>query len=269
MVMDTVYKYCGRWFSVIITGLVLIFTLAPLVLTAVMSFSDTFFATFPPQGFTLKWYAQVLSDWNFLNSVRYSLVLAFSATIGALLLGVPAAFAITRFHFTGRDSFKALFLSPLIFPVLITGVSLLRLFSEMGFRNVPLAMLIGHMIVTTPYVIRTVSASLVLADISLEEAARTLGAGRMKTFWQITVPQISSGLVAGSLFAFLVSFDNYAISLWLADAQHMPVPLMLYRQINVVFDPSVSAMSTLMVLIALVMILIMERATGLRKAVSF
>lgn len=267
--MNLIYKYGGRWFSVTVTVLVIIFTLAPLVLTAVMSFSDTFFATFPPQGFTFRWYAQVLTDWDFLNAVRYSLVLAFSATLGALLLGVPAAFAITRFHFIGRDSLKAFFLSPLIFPVLITGVSLLRLFSELGWRNVPLAMLFGHMIVTTPYVVRTVSASLVLVDISLEEAARTLGASRMRTFWRVTVPQISAGLIAGSLFAFLVSFDNYAISLWLADAQHMPAPLMLYRQINVVFDPSVSAMSTLMVLIALFMILIMERVTGLRKAVSF
>lgn len=266
--MDRFATTFGKWLPGTVTVLVLIFTLAPLVLTAVMSFSDSFFATFPLQGFTLKWYAQVLQDQAFLGSIRYSLILAFFAMFGALVLGIPASFAIVRFDFFGRNALKVLFLSPLIFPVLITGVSLLRLFSEMGWRNVPLAMLFGHMVVTTPYVIRTVSASLSLADISQEEAARTLGAGRIRTFFSITIPQITAGLVAGALFSFLVSFDNYAISLWLADAQNMPAPLMLYRQINIVFDPSVSAMSTLMVLIALVMILVIEKITGLNKAVG-
>lgn len=259
----------ARWLTVPITLCVVVFTLAPLVLTAVMSTSDTIFATFPPSGFTLKWYAQVLQDADFLRAIRYSVLLALSATAGALLLGLPAAFALTRFSFPGQSAIKMLLLSPLIFPVLITGLSLLRLFSGLGWREVPLMLLIGHVLVTMPYVVRTVSTSLMLADINLEEAAQTLGANRWQTFRLVTVPQIMPGLAAGSLFAFLVSFDNYPISMWLADAENMPAPLMLYRQINVVFDPSVSAMSTLMVIIAVVMVLVIERLTGLRKSMSF
>lgn len=259
----------GRWITYPITLCVAVFTLAPLVLTAVMSTSDTIFATFPPGGFTLKWYAQVLQDGDFLRAIRFSLLLALGATAGALVLGLPAAFALTRYSFRGRSAIKMLLLSPLIFPVLITGLSLLRLFSDLGWRDVPSALLFGHILVTMPYVVRTVSASLMLADINLEEAAQTLGANRWQTFRLVTVPQIMPGLAAGALFAFLVSFDNYPISMWLADARNMPAPLMLYRQINIVFDPSVSAMSTLMVLIAIVMILLIERLAGLRKSMSF
>src|SRR5205823_12730700 len=112
----------------------------------------------------------------------------------------------------------AALLSPMVFPVLITGVALLQLFAIMRSDSTPLSMLMAHVLVTTPYVVRTVSASLTLADTTLEDAARTLGAGRWRVFRRITIPQIAPGLVAGALFAFMVSFDNFPISLWLADA---------------------------------------------------
>ena len=127
-------------------------------------------------------------------------------------------------------------LSPLVFPALITGVALLQLFATTAVDNTPLNMLIAHVLVTAPYVVRTVTASLTLADITLEDAARTLGAGRWRVFRRITMPQIAPGLAAGALFAFMVSFDNFPISLWLADAQHNPMPLLVFQLIGNVFD---------------------------------
>ncbi len=111
-----------------------------------------------------------------------------------MLLGVPAAFAVVRHEFPGRGAASTALLSPLVFPVLITGVALLQLFAMMGFNNTSLNLLIAHVLVTTPYVVRTVTASLMLADITLEEAARTLGAGRWRVFRRITVPQIAERL---------------------------------------------------------------------------
>src|SRR5262249_24673389 len=159
--------------------------------------------------------------------------------MGALALGVPAAFAVARHVFPGRGAVAAMLLSPLVFPVLITGVALLQLFATLQSNSTPLNMFIAHVLVTTPYVIRTVTASLTLADVTLEDAARTLGAGRWRVFRRITIPQIAPGLAAGALFAFMVSFDNFPISLWLADAQHNPIPLLVFQMIGNVFEPSI------------------------------
>jgi len=116
-------------------------------------------------------------------------------------------------------------------------------------------------------VIRTVITSLQLVDINLEDAARTLGASRLTTFWRITLPQIAPGVAAGSLFAFMVSFDNYPVTMWLANSEYSPVPIVLMRQLVTTFDPSVPAMSTIVIVLALAGILILERLVGLRRAV--
>jgi putative spermidine/putrescine transport system permease protein len=233
-----------------------------------MSISDTRFVTFPPKGFTLAWYGKVITDPDFLSSLSYSLWLAGFATVGALLLGVPAAFGLVRFPVPGGAAMRSLLLSPLIFPVLVTGLALLQLFSMLGWGSVPVNLLIAHVLVTSPYVVRTVSASLILADVTLEEAARTLGANRWRTFRRVTLPQIAPGVVAGALFAFMVSFDNYPVSMWLADAQNDPMPMLIYRKATSVFDPSVATISTLLIGLAVVVVLVMERLVGLKRAMG-
>jgi len=116
--------------------------------------------------------------------------------------------------------------------------------------------------------VRTIAASLMLADTTLEEAARTLGASNSRVFRRITLPQIAPGLTAGALFAFMISFDNFPISLWLADAQHNPVPLLIFQMIASVFEPSVAAISTLMIVLSMAIVLIVERVAGLRRAMA-
>ena len=256
------------WLLALIAAATMIFILAPLVVTVAISIGTSPFAAFPPRGFTLGWYAQVLADPEFQASLGFSTMLALGATAGALALGVPAAFAITRHKFPGRGAAEAMLLSPLIFPVLITGVALLQMFAMLNSNNTPLNMLIAHVLVTTPYVVRTVTASLMLADASLEDAARTLGADGWRVFRRITMPQIAPGLVAGALFAFMVSFDNFPISLWLADAQHNPIPILVFQRIASVFDPSIAAISTLMIILAMGIVVAMERVIGLRRAVA-
>jgi len=251
-----------------VTAAMMVFILAPLAVTVAISVGTSPFATFPPRGFTLAWYAQVLSDPEFRASLLFSTSLAIGATMGALTLGVPAAFAIARHQFPGRATAEGALLSPLIFPVLITGVALLQMFATLNANNTPLNMLIAHVLVTTPYVVRTVAASLSLADTSLEDAARTLGAGPWRLFRRITLPQIAPGLAAGALFAFMVSFDNFPISLWLADAQHNPIPILIFQRIASVFDPSIAAISTLMILFSMVIVVALERVIGLRRAVA-
>jgi putative spermidine/putrescine transport system permease protein len=256
------------WLLALIAAAMMIFILAPLVVTVVISIGTSAFAAFPPRGFTLAWYGKVLADPEFQTSLIFSTVLALGATAGALLLGVPAAFALARHEFPGRGGAAAALLSPLIFPVLIIGVALLQMFAMLNSNNTPLNMLIAHVLVTMPYVVRTVTASLLLADTALEDAARTLGAGRWRVFRRITMPQIAPGVAAGALFAFMVSFDNFPISLWLADAQHNPIPILIFQRVASVFDPSIAAISTLMILFAMLIVVALERVIGLRRAVA-
>jgi putative spermidine/putrescine transport system permease protein len=249
-------------------GLIVAFLLLPLVLPFILSVSDTPFVVFPPKGFTLQWYGKVLADPDFTGSFGFSVVLSLCAACGAVLLGVPTAVGLVRLRFPGRKLIQALVLSPLIFPTLVTGIALLRLFLTLGSNNAFTNLIIGHVLVTTPFVVRTVSASLVLVDPGLEDAARTLGATRFVAFWRVTRPQIVGGLVAGALFAFVTSFDNYAISMWLFDAGHVPLPMMMTSLISRMFDPGIAAIAALMILFSLVMVILLERLAGLRRVLS-
>ncbi len=251
-----------------VTAGMMIFILAPIVLIIATSFSDSYFVTFPPEGFTFRWYGEVLQNEEFTSGLTFSIGLAVATTILSVSMGVPAAIALTRGQFMGRSLLKGLALSPLIFPVLVTGLALLQLFSGYGWMDTKLKLLIAHTVVTSPYVIRTVLTSLQLVNPNLEEAARTLGATRWKTFTRVIFPQIAPGVASGSIFCFMVSFDNYPVSMWLADSANLPVPIVLYRQIGTVFDPSVATMSTIIIALAIAVVLVLDKLVGLRKAMA-
>ncbi|RWR10230.1 ABC transporter permease [Paenirhodobacter populi] len=252
----------------LITAGMMAFVLCPIVLIVIISFSDGYFVSFPPTGFTTSWYVSVFQNPEFTGALLFSFVLAVGTTLLSLLLGVPAAFAIVRGNFPGRALCKGLLLSPLIFPVLITGLALLQLFSSYGWSTVKLNLLIAHTVVTSPYVIRTVLTSLELVNPSLEEAARTLGATRWQTFRRVIFPHIAPGTASGAIFCFMVSFDNYPVSMWLADSANTPVPVVLYRQIGTVFDPSVATMSSIIIGLSAVVVLALDRMVGLRRAMA-
>ncbi|MDI9224201.1 ABC transporter permease [Pantoea sp. EA-12] len=246
----------------------MVFILAPIVLIIVISFSEGYFVSFPPTGFTLEWYSKVLGNSEFTGALLFSTLLSLGTTLLSLLLGIPAAFALVRGNLPFADLCKGLLLSPLIFPVLITGLALLQLFTGYGWSNAKLNLLLAHTVVTSPYVVRTVITSLELVNPSLEEAARTLGATRWATFRQVILPQIVPGVMSGAIFCFMVSFDNYPVSMWLADSENTPVPVVLYRQIGTVFDPSVATMSTVIILLATVVVVVLEKLVGLRRAMA-
>lgn len=257
-----------QWFLAVFVGGVLIFVMAPLFVTLAMSFSDSYFVAFPPQGLTIRWYQQILTDRYFLSALTLSGYLAFGSTICALLIGIPAAMALARGRFPGRAILQGIILSPLIFPELVAGLALMQVLSAAGMVDARLNLLIGYTLVAAPYVVRAVTTSLLLVDANLEDAARTLGANRFVTFWKVTLPQIAPGVAAGAVFAFMISFDNLPMALWLADSRYSPVPLMLMRQLNSVFDPSIPAMSTVIIILALSGALVVERLVGMRRAAS-
>lgn len=249
-------------------GATLVFLVAPIAVPILVSFSDAQFLTFPPKGFSLRWYARAVQDREFVESFRLSILLGAVSTGVALVLGTLAAFIVSRYDFRGRTVIQAFLLSPLVFPTLVTGIALLQFFSMLDSQRVFMHLVIGHAVITLPYVVRTVSASLQMVDHQVEEAARTLGADAVQTLWRVTLPLIRPGLVAGAIFAFVTSFDNFTVSMWLADAEHMPMPLTIFSFVNRVVDPSLAALSALLILMSVGIIVVSERVLGLRRVMS-
>jgi putative spermidine/putrescine transport system permease protein len=246
--------------------MILMMVIAPLVVPLLMSISDTAYIVFPPQGFTLKWYRAVLTDQEAQMSFLFSLKLAAIVTALCLVLGIPCAIGLTRFKVPGQDVVLAIILSPLIVPLIVTGVALLQIFSMIGSRATLIQLVIGHMVVCLPYVIRSVSASFVLTNKSLEDAAAVLGAAPHMVARKVVWPQVRPGIMAGGIFCFIVSFDDYPISMWLADGNHFPIPLYLYTVIERSFDPSIAAIAALMIFFALFLVLVIEKIFGISLA---
>jgi putative spermidine/putrescine transport system permease protein len=258
----------GGLVTYLLAAAVLVFVLAPLVVVVAVSFSTAPLAMFPPVGFTTSWYEDVLANDEFQNAFLVSVTLALCATVTSFVLGMPAAYVLNRWNPPGARVIEALLLSPFILPILITGLALLRFMAMLKLRDAALGLFIGHVLVTLPYLVRTVTASLKQVDRSLEEAALTLGAPPWKVFTRVTVPQIVPGIAAGSLFCFMVSFDEFPLSFWLSNAETMPLPIFLQNSMTKIFDPSIAAISSLMILTAAVAVIGLEKLVGLRRAMS-
>ncbi|MTH79872.1 ABC transporter permease subunit [Paracoccus aestuariivivens] len=250
----------------IVVGVLLALVVAPLVVPVLMSVSDTPFITFPPQGFTTEWYGKVLTDPEAQGTFLFSLKLAGVVTLISLILGVPCAAGLVRYDLPGQGLILGLILSPLIVPLIVIGVALLQTFSMLGSRATFAQLVIGHTVVCLPYVIRTVSGSFMLVNRSLEDAASVMGASPLTVARRVIWPQVRPGICAGGIFAFIVSFDDYPISMWLADGRNFPVPLFLHSMIERSFDPSIAAMAALLIFFALLLVLVIEKAFGISLA---
>jgi putative spermidine/putrescine transport system permease protein len=246
----------------------LIFVVAPLCVVVILSVSQAPMATFPPVGFTTSWYQSVLADDEFQQAFIVSVMLALAATTSAFILGLPAAYALNRWEVPGARTFETILLSPFILPILITGLALLQFMAQLRMRDALFNLYIGHVLVTLPYLVRTVLASLKQVDRSLEEAALTLGASPWRVFWKVTVPQIVPGIAAGCLFAFMVSFDDFPISFWLSNAEFMPLPIYLQNSMSKVFDPSIATMSSFTIATGILAVIGLEKLVGLKRAMS-
>jgi putative spermidine/putrescine transport system permease protein len=258
----------GGLITYMLAAAVLIFVLAPLVVVVALSFSTAPLAIFPPVGFTTSWYQDVIANDDFRNAFAVSVTLALAATLTSFVLGVPAAYALNRWSVPGARAIEALLLSPFILPILIVGLALLQFMASMKMRDAALNLFVGHVLVTLPYLVRTVTASLKQVDRSLEEAALTLGAPPWRVFTKVTVPQILPGIAAGCLFAFMVSFDEFPLSFWLSNAETMPLPIYLQNSMTKIFDPSIAAMASLMILTGILAVIGLEKLVGLRRAMS-
>ena len=196
---------------------------------------------------------------------RRGMAHASAATAIAVVLGVAAAFPLVRGRFRGREALNALLMSPLVLPSLVYGLAALIFVSALGFSLSIGVLVLSHVAIIVPYVIRTTAASLALLDPHLEEAARSLGANIWRTFVHVVLPNLLPGIATGGAFAFISSFDNLTVSLFLAGPRVETLPIRLFSMIEFDLDPSVAAISTVLVLITLAVVLLAHRAVGLTR----
>ena len=248
--------------------LVVLFILGPLVVIIGGSFTETPYVAFPPVGFTLRWYEQLLHRVDFLHSLVISLVLAALCSVGAMVLGVAAVLGLHRHGFAGGRLFRAFLMSPLVLPTIVTGVALLQFYYLIDLDAPMTGLLIGHVLITIPYVIRTVGAGLVGMDPAIEEAANSLGAGDLRTLFRVTLPAIAPSIMAAVIFVFITSFDQATVSIFLAGPDMMPLPVRIYAYIDFAVDPMVASVSTLLIVFAFGVIALLQKMLGLDRAMG-
>lgn len=249
------------WWSLrVVVVLVYVFMLGPILITAAVSFNASNQSRFPPVGFSLRWWEQA-ADPRWIDPILFSLKLATLATGASLLLGVPLAFGLTRYRFPGREGLIAFSLSPLVLPALVTGIGLLLLLQLLGLGDLfglP-ALAVGHVIICLPFVVRMTAIALGTLPVRVEDAALSLGARPGVVLREITLPLIKGGLFAGGTFAFIQSFTDYSIGLFLSSADQRPVTLTILNAIEFGFTPTLAAVAVVTLVIPLVLLIAVQR----------
>ena len=239
---------------------------APTVIVLITSFTSAFSLKFPPPGYSLRWYRALINDSpEIIAAALTSLQVAATATAISVRLAVAAALVLVRRRALWARLADSIFMSPLMLPTLALGLALLVLFNIAGSGLSPATLVIGHIAITTPYILRTTSASLMQLDPALIESARSLGAGPRYVLITITLPLIAPGIAAGAFIAFMASFDNVAISLLLSDARSEVLPIRLWHIIEASLDVRAAAASGLLIALTIILALIMERVAGISR----
>jgi spermidine/putrescine transport system permease protein len=239
----------ARWGRAYV-GLVLFFLYAPILVMALMSFNASEFYKLPV-SFTFEWYRRLAANDVILDAAGRSLVIAVIVTLIATVIGTAAALALYRYEFRGKRFLEALLFPPIAVPWLIIGTAMLIFFFWVGIGRGTPAVILGHVALALPYVIVVVSARLRTFDRQLEEAARSLGASSWEVTRHVTLPWIASGVVAGALFAFAVSFDQFVVSYFLAEPGDATLPVMIYTSIRKGFTPEINAISTIIIAVSM------------------
>jgi putative spermidine/putrescine transport system permease protein len=232
-----------------LVGLILLFLVAPIVVVLATAFGTSPYPVFPPSGFTLKWFEKVLTTRDVLEAARLSAMLAACTAVLATMIGTLSALALVRFRVRARPLISSILLSPIIFPAIVLGLALLVFYHRVGIAATFSGLVAAHVLLTSPFVLRLVMASLAEFDRTLEEAARNLGAGVLRTFMRVTLPLIRPGVIAGALFAFILSFDELVVTLFLAGPGRQTLPIRIFTYVEYSSDPSISAISTMLIIL--------------------
>lgn len=251
--------------ALVFNALVIGFMLAPLLIVCAVAFTPENTLSLPRTHLSLRWFKAVFAHPDFVQSFKNSLWLALASATIATAIAIPAGLAISRYSFPGRDALNGLFLSPLIVPHLVLGVALLRLFTLIGATGSFFWLVLAHVVVITPYALRLVVAAVVGFDRSVEQAALSLGASQPTLFRRVTLPMILPGVTGGWLLAFINSFDEVTMSIFVTAPSTVTLPVRMYMYATESIDPLMAAVSALMVALTAVAMLLLDRIYGLDR----
>jgi spermidine/putrescine transport system permease protein len=256
--MDVALSRTGAWVLRAFFFLVVVFLYAPIAILLIFSFNDSAVPSFPLSGFTLHWYREFLGNPELKGALQNSAIIAAVSSLGAVVLGVLSAIALTRRRFHGKAAVSALLLSPLVIPYVVFGISLLLLFHTLGVPRSLLTVVIGHIVISLPYTILVLVPRLDQIDVSLEEAAFDLGASRLRTFRSITLPLILPAVVSAFLIAFTTSFDEYAVASFVVGTR-VTFPIYLYSALRFPNQlPQVIAVAVVVLVLSLAVVIAAE-----------
>lgn len=251
----------------ILNGLIVAFLLAPIAIVAVFAVNPTPYIQFPPVGVSLRWFQKFLASRDFMSALRLSFGVAALVAVLATALGASAALALARGRLPGARLLTATFLSPLMLPAILTGLALFQGYVLLDLGRPLWGLVAGHVLIAIPYVIRTTLAVLQTLDRALEEAARSLGASPARAFAEVTLPLIRPGVLAGGIFAFIVSFDQFPVSLFLVSPGQETLPITLFNYLKYDLDGTIAAASMVSIALSVVVVLVLDRTVGLRAYV--
>lgn len=255
----------GSWLLKSTSWLVLFFLIMPILVIIPLSFNtEPFFSftkgmlTFQPEAYSLRWYSAIFSDSKWILAIQNSFFIGICATIIATVLGTCAAVGLARDDMPARRLITALLLSPMIVPLIITAAGMFFFYSDLGLAGNYLGGILAHAALGTPFVIITVTATLAGFDYSLVRAGLNLGARPVRVFWDIIMPLIRPGVISGALFAFITSFDEVVVILFMAGPQQRTIPRQMFSGLREQINPSILAIATLLIILSIIMLVTIE-----------
>ncbi|MFO7885305.1 MAG: ABC transporter permease [Desulfobacteraceae bacterium] len=243
-------KFFSGWSMIrLYTILVYVWMFTPIVAVVLLSFNPQQFGSFPMEGFSFKWYVKLAQNATILGAFKNSLVLGSLTAVIATAIAIPAAMAFVRYDFPGKESLNTLLLAPIMVPEVVLGVSLLLFIRWLQMPKSFALLVIGHVVLTIPYILLVVQARLVGIKREYEEAALSLGASPFQTFMQITFPLLAPAIFAGMLFSFTISFDDVTATLFWATAQNQTVPVKIFSMLRNSISPEINALGAVMIVL--------------------
>jgi putative spermidine/putrescine transport system permease protein len=251
-----------------VAALIIAWLILPTLIIIPMSFNSASSFNFPPKGFSLQWYENFFTNQSWLNALGASLQVAVLTMVLATTIGILASIGLSKLTFRGKGLLESYYLTPLIVPGIVIAIGLYSLFLQFGLLGTLVGFVLAHTVVALPLVIINVTASLQGVDPRLEQASASLGAGRVQTFFSITLPLIVPGVTAGALFAFVTSFDEIILSLFIQSPQLQTLPVKIYNSVTQTSDPTVAAVAVITMFTSMIVMLIAQFATRKRKRAS-
>ena len=242
----------------VFVGLVLLFLIAPIIAIMPLSFNSESFFSYPMPGYSLKWYEDFFFNDRWQGSLRMSIMVALATTCLATFLGTLAALGLSRSNIPGRAVLMAVLISPMIVPLIIAAVGMFLFYSRLNLAGTMLGLILAHTALATPFVVITVTATLSGFDRTLMRAGASLGAPPPTVFYKVVMPLILPGMISGALFAFVISFDESVVVLFLASAEQRTLPKQMFSGIREMISPTITAAATVLIVFSTLLLVTVE-----------